>query len=87
MRAIVGFLVGVLTFLNAAGVEASRLYPFVGVAWRQEYHVDRHPDAQALARAGVACSLGRLALTPTVSANTGHFELGVEMRYRIGGPQ
>jgi hypothetical protein len=85
-RLVVGVLSFLATVCTTAGVEASRLYPFAGVAWRHEIHEGREPDAMALARAGVAFSLGRVAVTPTISANAGHVEFGIEARVLLRRP-
>lgn len=79
---------GVLLLLCglAESCHASRLYPYVGIAWRYDVDEALSPDAKTLVRVGVPLSLGRVAIAPTVSANTGRVEFGIEARYLLRKP-
>lgn len=65
---------------------ASRLYPYVGVAWRHELDSARNPDATFLLRAGVPVSLGRFAFQPSLSLNQSRIEVGAELRFLLRKP-
>jgi hypothetical protein len=86
MRLLVASITALIVSACPAGVEAaSRLYPFVGVVHRFEFDRERRPEGTTLAQAGAAYSLGRIAPSLTLRANSGRFEAEFGVRFLLRG--
>jgi hypothetical protein len=84
-RLVVGITALIVTTCPAGVEAASRLYPFAGVVHRVEFDRERGPNGVTLGQLGAAYSLGRLAPSLTLRANSGRFEAELGVRFLLRG--